>query len=160
MTPIIAGILMAAGDPGTRFWLILISLAAGTIMLVAICWGAVEKWIKRTRGRNWPTISAVIDIISVAFIPDDSIPSPSVPTDNSGYLATLTYVYRNPELQMGDYSRRFAKEDAIRPARRRPLGGAVIARIDRWADVIGVPAQCQPLRITDVLVRCWSLVPD
>ena len=32
-------------------------------------------------------------------------------TDNSGYLATLTYVYRNPELQMGDYSRRFANED-------------------------------------------------
>jgi hypothetical protein len=112
MTPLIAGILMRGGGTITRFEIILFSLAAGAVILVAICWGIVEDWIKRTRGRNWPTVSAVIDVVSVAFIEDD-IPSPKADLDDSYYKATLTYTYNNPEQQMGDYSRRFGnKEDA------------------------------------------------
>ena len=87
MTLLIASILMLAGGPLTGFEVKLFLLFAGAFILVGICRQLLDTWIKRTRGRNWPTISAVIDIISVAFIPDDSIPSPSVPTDNSGYLA-------------------------------------------------------------------------
>ena len=112
MTPLIAGILMRGGGTITRFEIILFSLAAGAVILVAICWGIVEDWIKCTRGRNWPTVSAVIDVVSVAFIEDD-IPSPKADLDDSYYKATLTYTYNNPEQQMGDYSRRFGnKEDA------------------------------------------------
>jgi hypothetical protein len=130
MTQFIAGILMRGGGPITRFEIILISLFAGAVMLVGICRQLLDKWIKRTRGRNWPTVSAIIDIVSVAFIPDDSVPSPSVPTDNSGYLATLTYVYRNPELQMGDYSRRFAKEDDARAWANSYKGETVKVHVD------------------------------
>ncbi len=127
MTPCM---LMRGGGPLTRNEIILFSLFAGAVMLVGICRQLLDTWIKRTRGRNWPTISAVIDIVSVAFIPDDSIPSPSVPTDSSGYLATLTYVYRNPELQMGDYSRRFAKEDDARAWANSYKGETIKVHVD------------------------------
>ena len=47
--------------------------------------------------------SAKIDLVSVADVTDDArFPS---------YRATLTYTYRNPEEQMGDYSRDLVSED-------------------------------------------------
>lgn len=110
MTPLAVGILMRGGGPITRFEIILFSLAAGAVLLVGICWGVVEELIERIRGRNWPTVSAVVDVVSVTFVPDDT-PSMRAYPDLSYYLATLTYAYRNPELQMGDYSRRFGDKD-------------------------------------------------
>jgi hypothetical protein len=101
---------MFDGGTGTRFWLILISLIVGGGILVAICLGIVQDWIERTRGRNWPTASAVIDLVSVAFIKDNTL-SPKADLDDFYYKATLTYTYNNPEQQMGDYSRDFANED-------------------------------------------------
>ena len=111
MTPSIAVFLMR-GSPLTHFEIILISLFAGTVMLVGLCWQLLDNWKKRTQGRNWPTVSAVIDIVSVAFIEDD-IPSIKAYPDASYYQATLTYTYHNPEPQMGDYRKRFSsKEEA------------------------------------------------
>jgi hypothetical protein len=112
MTPLIASFLMRADGADTRFWLILISLVAGAIMLVAICWDIVRAWIKRTRGRNWPTVSAVVDIVSVAFIEDDSlIPAQRASSYDTYYQATLTYIYHYPEEQMGDYIRSLGKKE-------------------------------------------------
>jgi hypothetical protein len=111
MTPSVASMLMLDGGTGTRFWLIVISLAMVAIMLVAICWDVTEAWIKRIRGRDWPTVSAVIDIVSVAFIEDDGlIPAQKASFDQPYYRATLTYIYHYPEQQMGDYSRDFGKK--------------------------------------------------
>ena len=101
MTPLIA-IFFMHGRPLTGFEIIQFSLFMGAGMLVAFCWGIVEDWIGRTRRRNWPTVSGSVDIVSVADVTDD----PRLPS----YRATLTYVYRNPEEQMGDYSRDFANE--------------------------------------------------
>jgi hypothetical protein len=89
-----------------------IAVVFAAVLLGAICWGAVEDWFEHVHGRNWPTVDAVIDIVSVAFIPDDSLIPPSQPSlDSSHYKATLTYVYHSPEEQMGDYSRDFGNED-------------------------------------------------
>jgi hypothetical protein len=110
MTSLIASSLVFAGGPITRFEIILISLAVGAVMLVAICWQILDNWIKRTRGRNWPTVPAVVDIVSVAFIEDDT-PGMKAYPDLSSYQATLTYIYHNPEQQMGDYSRSFGKKE-------------------------------------------------
>jgi hypothetical protein len=101
--------LMLRDGTGTRFWLILISLFAAAVMLVGTCWQLFDVWIKRTRGRNWPTVSAVVDIVSVASCEDNTLP---LKADLSFpyYKATLTYSYNNPEQQMGDYSRRFGHE--------------------------------------------------
>lgn len=97
--------LIRGGTPLTRFEVILISLFVGAVMLVGICQAIVGTWIKRTGGRNWPTVSAVTDIVTVADVTDD----PRLPS----YLATLTHVYNIPEQQMGDHSRRFGKKDDI-----------------------------------------------
>jgi hypothetical protein len=128
MSPFIASFLVH-GDTGTRFWLILISLAAGAVILVAVCWGIVEDWIERTRGRNWPTVSAVIDIVSVAFI-EDEVPSPKADLDDSYYKATLTYTYKNPEQQLGDYSRTFANEDDAKAWANSYKGETVRVHVD------------------------------
>jgi hypothetical protein len=121
--------LMYAGDAGTRFWFILISLAAGAVILVAICWGIVQEWIERTRGRTWPTVSPIIDLVSVAFIEDD-IPSPKADLDDSYYLATLTYFYNNPEQQTGDYSRRFGDKDEAQAWANSYKGSTVMVHVD------------------------------
>lgn len=113
MTLLIAGIVMhSGGGPITRFKIILISSVLGLVIFGALLKGMMEDWIERTRGRNWPIVSGVINVVSVAFIKDD-IPSPNADLDDSFYRATLTYVYHNPQMQMGDYSRDFGnKKDA------------------------------------------------
>lgn len=131
MTISIGGILMygGGGPPVTRFETILVLLIAGTIILVAVCRGIVEEWIERTHGRNWPTVSAVIDVVSVTTVEAKGISSTAVhywPT----YLATLTYSYNNPEQQMGDYSRSFANEDDAKAWANSYKGEAVKIHVD------------------------------
>ncbi len=111
MTLLIAGILLhGGGSPITRFEIILFSLIAGSIILAGIFRGIVEEWIERTRGRDWPMVSAVIDAVSVTLVESKGISSLAVHYWPS-YLATLTYSYRSPGQQMGDYSRSFGNKD-------------------------------------------------
>lgn len=130
MTPSIASILMRGGGaPITRLEVILLSLVAGAIMLVAICWDVVAALVKRFRGRNWPTVSAVIDLVSVAFIEDD-MPGMKAYPDQSYYKATLTYLYNNPEQQMGDYSRSFGNESDAKAWANSYKGETVTVHVD------------------------------
>ena len=129
VTPLLASIVIFAGGSITRFEIILISLAAGVVMLVAICWQIIDNWTKRTRGRNWPTVEAVIDIVSVAFIEDDT-PGMKAYPDLSCYQATLTYIYHNPEEQMGDYSRRFGNESDAKAWANSYKGETVKVHVD------------------------------
>lgn len=98
-------------------------------MLVGICWQLLHNWIERTRGRKWPKISAVVSFVSVAFIPDD-VPSPKAGLDHSYYLATLTYVYDNPDQQIGDYSRRFGDKDEAEAWANSYKGETVKVHVD------------------------------
>jgi hypothetical protein len=73
------------------------------VMVVAGVLARQWRWLRflltSSAGRNWPTVSAVIDVVSVAErLADDK---------TAEYVATLTYFYRNPELQMGEYERVF-----------------------------------------------------
>jgi hypothetical protein len=129
MTPLIAGILMRGGGTITRFEVELFFLFAGSVMLVSICWQLLDNWKKRTRGRNWPTVPAVIDIVSVAFIPDET-PNMRAYPDLSYYQATLTYTYNNPDQQMGDYSRRFGNEDDAKAWANSYKGETVKVHVD------------------------------
>jgi hypothetical protein len=104
MTLTIASMFMRGSvGPATIYTFVLVILAAGVAVLVAILRVMVGKRIERTRCRNWPTASAKIDLVSVADVTDD----PRFPS----YRATLTYIYRNPDEQMGDYSRDFGSEE-------------------------------------------------
>jgi hypothetical protein len=122
---------MHGGEPITRFEIILISLAAGAIMLVGICWQLLDTWIERTRGRDWPTVSAVVDVVSVAFCEDNTL---RLKADLSFpyYLATLTYIYQNPEQQMGDYSRRFGDKDEAEAWANSYKGSTVMVHVDPY----------------------------
>ena len=128
MTSSIA-IIFLRGSPVTGFEIMLFLLAAGAAMLVAISWGMVGEWKKRALGRNWPTVSAVVDIVSVAFIEDDT-PGMKAYPDLSSYKATLTYIYKNPEQQMGDYSRSFGKKEDAEAWANSYKGETVKVRVD------------------------------
>jgi len=111
MTPLIADILMhSGGGPLTRREVIVFSLVVGAGLLVSICWEIVDGLVKRFHGRNWPTASAVIDVVSVTLV-ESNLPSSGAVHNWPSYRATLTYSYRNPEQQMGDYSRSFGKKE-------------------------------------------------
>ena len=53
--------------------------------------------------REWPTTSALIDVVSVV----EESQRERGGDKTTGYAATLTYFYRNPELQIGEYKRIF-----------------------------------------------------
>lgn len=79
------------------------ALAIG-LACFALAWVSkvISARIGKTQNR-WPTVDAVVDIVSVADVTDDArYPS---------YRATLTYIYHNPEEQMGDYSSDFSKKE-------------------------------------------------
>ena len=111
MTSAFASISVFAGGALTGSEVKWFLLAAGAVILVGICWQMIDTSIARFYGRKWPTVQAVIDVVSVAFIEDDGIPSPKADLDSSHYKATLTYTNNNPEQQMGDYSRDFGDKD-------------------------------------------------
>jgi hypothetical protein len=127
MTPFIAGFLMhSGGGPLTGSEVKWFLLVVGAGLLVSICWDTVNGLIRRIHGRNWPTVSAVIEIVSVAFIDDDSLIPPSRPAfDNSHYKATLTYTYSNPRAADGRLQPGFWKKARCRglgefPTRAKP----------------------------------------
>ena len=85
-------------------------LAFAAVTFVARYRRFIAQWLAGIRGRDWTTISAVIDVVSVVMETEQGRYGEYV----VGYLATLTYFYRNPELQMGEYSCMFKeKEDAL-----------------------------------------------
>ena len=129
MTPPIASIVMFGGGLVTGFEVEVFLLAAGTMILVAICWGAIEDWYKRVHGRGWPTVSAVIDAVSVTLV-ESKLPSSGAVHNWPSYLATLTYSYRNAEQQMGDYSRSFGNEDDAKAWANSYKGETVTVHVD------------------------------
>jgi hypothetical protein len=120
---------MRGGGTISRFSIVLFSLAAGAIMLVGICWQLLDNWIERTRGCNWPRVSAVVDLVSVAFC-EDNTPSPKAGLSFPYYTATLTYFYCNPEQQMGEYSRRFGDKDEAQAWANSYKGCTVMVHVD------------------------------
>jgi hypothetical protein len=129
MTPSIAGILMRGGGPITRSEIILIALAAGAVTLVGICWQLLDKLLERTRGRTWPTVAAVVDVVSVAFC-EGNAPRLKADLNFPYYLATLTYFFRNPEQQTGDYSRRFGDKQEAQAWADSYKGSTVMVHVD------------------------------
>jgi hypothetical protein len=112
-------------DPKSDFYRLLFALAAGAFSVAALYWRFFAQWLRGVFGRDWPTVSATIDIVSIAAQPDER-------GRIVGYLATLTYFYRTPELQTGDYCRLFnadEKTDAAAWANSYK-GSSVIVHVD------------------------------
>ena len=89
-----------------------ILFAAGIVAVVVFYWRFFIQWLNGIRARDWPTIEATIDIVTVVRQADQSGRA-----EIFSYLATLTYFYRNPDLQTGEYCRIFhGDEEADAPA--------------------------------------------
>jgi len=87
-------------------WYAMPFIAAAVIVSVAATqWRFFVQWLRGIRGGDWPTISAVIDIVSVVEQRGGK------GNGIIGYLATLAYFYRNPELQTGEYCRMFDPDE-------------------------------------------------
>ena len=69
-------------------------------------WRFFVQWLNGIRGRDCPAVSAVVDLVDVV-----EQRQATGKGDIVYYLATLTYFYRNPELQTGDYSRLFSYDE-------------------------------------------------
>jgi hypothetical protein len=89
-------------------------------------WKFFTQWLSGIRGRNWGSVSARIDVVSV-------VPQ-TVQTRYGeriiGYVATLTYFYSNPELQSGDYSRIFELEVEAQAWAESYKGSTVMVHVD------------------------------
>ena len=130
MTPIVASFFMRGGGaPITRFEIILFSLVVGVGLLVSICWDIVDGLVKRFHGRNWPTVSAVIDAVSVTLV-ESHFPSSLAVHNWPSYLATLTYSYRYPEQKTGEYKRSFGNEDEANAWANSYKGETVKVHVD------------------------------
>lgn len=87
---------------------------------------SVVQKMSGIRGRDWPTISALVDIVTVCPQSGQSHDGKCM----DGYLATLTYFYSNPELQTGDYCRVFESEEEARTWATSFQGRSVLVHVD------------------------------
>ena len=101
-------------------------IAAGVIVSLAAFYRRFfVQWLRGVRGRDWAMVPAVIDVVSV--VPEMGGRSGQ---EVVGYLATLTYFYRNPELQSGDFSRMCGSEEEAKAWGESYKGKTVMVHVD------------------------------
>jgi hypothetical protein len=103
---------------------IFVAIVIGAI--AARYWRFFIQWMDGIRGRDWNTVSAIIDVVSVVQQTEQTRYGERV----IGYLATLTYFYRNPALQMGEYSRMFSDEAEAQGWTASYKGRSVMVHVD------------------------------
>ena len=101
--------------------------------VIAAVLGFNARWIRKRRSlakkrttsravRGWLAVSAVIDVVSVAEHLDSD--------GRKFYLAALTYFYRRPDLEMGDYQREFPLKATAQEWVKQFKGRSVIVHVN------------------------------
>jgi len=108
-------------------FLFLLTIAAASTLKRRRSWRLAAQRLYARRGRDWSVVSASVDVVSV--VPQTE-PIRGYAVEIVGYLVTLTYFYRNPELQTGDYSRMFDNEKDAQAWAASIKGRTVIVRVD------------------------------
>jgi len=82
-----------------------LAVAAAVVVVIALryWWKRRESGARARAVPNWPTVSATIEVPAVV--------QQVTPETSHQFVASLTYFYRNPELQMGEYRRSFATKE-------------------------------------------------
>ena len=96
------------------------------VSVARLYWPFFIQWLNGIRGRDWPSASAVIDIVSVVPQTEETRNGERI----VGFAAALTYFYKNPELQMGEFSRMFDEEADAQAWVARYKGRTVIIHVD------------------------------
>ena len=97
---------------------------AALIAVVATKWRALAQSLQDFRSKDWPTLSATVDLVDVMA------QSEGPRGQGTSYLAMLTYVYHNPALQTGDYSRKFFDKDEAETWANSYKGSSVTVHVD------------------------------
>jgi Protein of unknown function (DUF3592) len=107
-------------------------LLIGLIQVGVNGWPDLVKWWEEKWARDWPTVPAVIDLVTTAtWAQDEPLAGGGPPTPTIyEHKALLTYSYRNPEPQSGDYSRSFGSEDDAKDWADSCKGLKVMVRVD------------------------------
>lgn len=95
------------------------------VSLAATYWRFFIQRLKGIRAREWQSISALIDIVSVAKQVEQTGKGEIIT-----YLASLTYFYRNHDLQTGDFCRLFDDETEAQAWADSYKGKSVLVHID------------------------------
>jgi hypothetical protein len=102
-----------------------IILGQGAIAL----WNYLTRKIREKRAGSWPAVTAVIDI---AVVSKEWQPGSRSTPGYYYYLVMLTYAYRNPDLQTGDYTytQQFNNEDDAKECADACKGRTVTVHLD------------------------------
>jgi hypothetical protein len=104
----------------------------GLVQVGVNCWPDLVKWWEEKWAHDWPMIPAVIDLVTTAtWEQDEPLAGGGPPTPTTyEHKALLTYSYRNPEPQSGDYARSFGSEDDAKEWADSCKGLKVMVRVD------------------------------
>jgi len=107
---------------------LLVIVAVGTLCakILSHRWTQLSQWFHSLHSESWPTLPALVDIVSVVALTEET----KYGERTYGYQATLTYFYRNPELQCGEYSRTFDAEDKAAAWAESYKGSSVTVHVD------------------------------
>jgi hypothetical protein len=117
--------LIIRGSIGDWYFVSII-LARVAFSFAARYWRFFSQWLSGIRGRDWTSVSAVIDVVSVVVQTEQARGGEQI----VGYVATLTYFYRNPELQMGEYSHMLDSESDAQTWAASYKGRNVMVHVD------------------------------
>ena len=92
--------------------------------LVSRWWTKFQLRIKQRGVRHWPAHSAVVDVVSVV----ERVVSEK--HDYRVYVATLTYFYRDPGLEMGEFEREFKTKPEARHWVEQFKGRSVLVHVN------------------------------
>ena len=105
-------------------WLVIFVLVV--IGSTVSSWQFIAQRWAGYRGRNWPAVSALVDLVSVQRREEYRSRGGPIIT----WVALLTYVYRNPDLQTGDYDRSFGNQDEANDWANALKGCTVTVHVD------------------------------
>jgi Protein of unknown function (DUF3592) len=107
-----------------QVWVVI--LAVAIVSRTASSWQFIAQRWNGFRGRNWPMVSAKIDLASVQRREENGGKSGPIIT----WVVLLTYAYRNPELQTGDYDKSFNNEGEAKDWADSLKGSTVMVHVD------------------------------
>jgi hypothetical protein len=128
-------VVLLSGGTKTDFFMVFVLACIVLIGLVQVgvnVWPDLVKWWQEKWARDWPMVPAVIDLVTTATWEEETpLAGGGVPSGPTyAHKALLTYSYRNPEPQSGDYSRSFGSEDDAKDWAESCKGLKLMVRVD------------------------------
>jgi len=99
-----------------------VPLALVLLYVVNRWWTKRKKQERARAAPNWPTVTATIEVPAVV--------QQVTPETSHQFVASLTYFYRNPELQMGEYRRSFATKEQAKQWSAQFKGRTVLVHVN------------------------------